>query len=165
MRHVESLVAALELLVAECGIQFPDQGSNLGSLHWKSGVLASGLPGMSLKPLFVRFSVLYSKTWVEPYLQLKCQHESILKVQLIKQTQFCLTTVNSNANFFYFIHEVIMKDFIPVFPSSHSILKLCYFPPLTVLKIYSLTTALGLERMKIIDVLCSYPISVIFDLD
>ena len=31
--HAESLVAVLELLVVICGIQFPNQGSNLGPLH------------------------------------------------------------------------------------------------------------------------------------
>ena len=38
---------ALELLGAPCGIQFPDQGSNLAPLHWEHGVLASGPPGKS----------------------------------------------------------------------------------------------------------------------
>ena len=40
-QHTESLVAACELLVATCGIQFPNQGSNpspalgkWGSSHW-----------------------------------------------------------------------------------------------------------------------------------
>ena len=28
--------------VAECGIYFPDQGLNLGPLHWEHGGLASG---------------------------------------------------------------------------------------------------------------------------
>lgn len=35
-------------LVATYGIQFPDQGSNLGILHWESGVLATGQSGNSL---------------------------------------------------------------------------------------------------------------------
>ena len=43
------LVATYELLVARsCGIQFPDQGSNLGPLHWECGVLAAGPPGKCL---------------------------------------------------------------------------------------------------------------------
>ena len=33
--HVGSLVAARELLVVTCGIQFPDQGWNPGPLHWE----------------------------------------------------------------------------------------------------------------------------------
>ena len=37
-----------DLLVVSCGISFPDQGSNLGPLGWKHGVLATGLPGKSL---------------------------------------------------------------------------------------------------------------------
>ena len=32
-------------LVAACGIWFPDQGSNLGPLHWECRVLATGPPG------------------------------------------------------------------------------------------------------------------------
>ena len=32
-------VAAFKLLVVACGIQFPDQGSNPGLLHWKHGLL------------------------------------------------------------------------------------------------------------------------------
>ena len=36
-----------ELLVAACGIQFPDQGSNWGPLHRECRVLASGPPRRS----------------------------------------------------------------------------------------------------------------------
>ena len=32
------LVTAFELLVAACGLKFPDQGSNLGPLSWERGV-------------------------------------------------------------------------------------------------------------------------------
>ena len=35
-------------LVVACGIYFPDQGSNLGLLHWEHRVLGTGLPGKSL---------------------------------------------------------------------------------------------------------------------
>ena len=35
------------LLVVACGIYVPDQSSNLGSLHWECGVLATGPPGKS----------------------------------------------------------------------------------------------------------------------
>ena len=38
--HARSLVVA-------CRIQFPDQGSNPGPLHWDRGVLATRPPGMS----------------------------------------------------------------------------------------------------------------------
>ena len=41
------LVAAFELLVAARGIYFPDQGLNLGPLHWERGTLATGPPGKS----------------------------------------------------------------------------------------------------------------------
>ena len=47
LRHAGSLVAA-------CGIWFPDQGSNLGPLHWERGVLATGPPGKSLNQYFLR---------------------------------------------------------------------------------------------------------------
>ena len=36
------LAAAGELLNVACGIQFPDQGSNPGPLHWECRVLATG---------------------------------------------------------------------------------------------------------------------------
>ena len=36
-------------LVAACGIQFPDQGQNLGPLHWEHKVLATGPLGKSPK--------------------------------------------------------------------------------------------------------------------
>ena len=47
--HVESLVAAF--FIVEYGIWFPNQGSILGSLNGKHGVLATGPQGspMSLK--------------------------------------------------------------------------------------------------------------------
>ena len=35
------------VLVAACGLWFPDQGSNLGPLHWEPWVLATGPPGKS----------------------------------------------------------------------------------------------------------------------
>ena len=38
LQHVGPLVVA-------CGIQFPDQGWNLGPLHWEQGVSATGPPG------------------------------------------------------------------------------------------------------------------------
>ena len=40
------LVALCELLVVECGIQFPDRGLNLAPLHQEHGVLAPGPPGL-----------------------------------------------------------------------------------------------------------------------
>ena len=39
------------LLVAPCGIKFPEQGPNLGPLHWEHEVLAAGPPGKSLSLL------------------------------------------------------------------------------------------------------------------
>ena len=46
--HTGSLVVAYELLVAECGVQFPDQGSNPGHLHWEQGITGE-VPTVSLK--------------------------------------------------------------------------------------------------------------------
>ena len=42
--HFRSLVAACGLLVEACRIQFPEQGSNPGPLHWEWGFLATGPP-------------------------------------------------------------------------------------------------------------------------
>ena len=50
--HSGSLVAACKLLVIARGIWFPDQGSNLGPLHWEHGVLATRPPGKSQKKPF-----------------------------------------------------------------------------------------------------------------
>ena len=44
---------ACEPLVAACGIEFPDWGSNRGPLHWQRGVLATGPPGNSLQWVLV----------------------------------------------------------------------------------------------------------------
>ena len=41
-------VATCELFAAVCGIQFPNQGSNPGPLHWELEVLATGPPRESL---------------------------------------------------------------------------------------------------------------------
>ena len=40
-----------DLSVATCGIQFPDQGSHPGRLHWQRGVLATGPLGNKTKIL------------------------------------------------------------------------------------------------------------------
>ena len=45
------LVAVCELLIATCGVSFPDQGSNPDPLHWEYRVLATGPPGKSLNKL------------------------------------------------------------------------------------------------------------------
>ena len=42
------LVAVCKLLVVAYGIQCPDQQSNLGTLHWEHGVLATGPAAKSL---------------------------------------------------------------------------------------------------------------------
>ena len=47
LQHAVSLVVAYKLLVAACGISFPDQESNQGPLHWELRVLATGPPGKS----------------------------------------------------------------------------------------------------------------------
>ena len=51
LRHVDSQ------LWHACRIQFPDQGSNLGPLHWEHGVLPTGPPRKSLN--FNCFSFLF----------------------------------------------------------------------------------------------------------
>ena len=47
MQCVRSSVVALKFLVEPYGIQFPDQGLNLGPLHWENRILATGAPGKS----------------------------------------------------------------------------------------------------------------------
>ena len=60
--HAESFSVACELLVMACGIQLPDQGSNLGPLHWEHEILATGPSGKSHKLFlyddnFLRFTL------------------------------------------------------------------------------------------------------------
>ena len=43
-----TFVAACELLVVARGASLPDQGSNVGPLHWEFRVSAIGPPGKSL---------------------------------------------------------------------------------------------------------------------
>ena len=47
LQQVESLDVACELLSSSMWDLVPDQGSNLGRLHWELGVLATGPPGKS----------------------------------------------------------------------------------------------------------------------
>ena len=49
------LAVACKLLVVAYGIPFPNQGLNLGSLHWENGVLATGPPGNSPFCIFFPF--------------------------------------------------------------------------------------------------------------
>ena len=48
--------AARRLFVVVCGIQFPDQGWNLGPLHWECHVLAAGLPGKCRPRFFLKIN-------------------------------------------------------------------------------------------------------------
>ena len=49
-----------QVLVAARGIQSPDQGSNLGSLHWELRVLATGPPRKSLNSFLSKLCVFES---------------------------------------------------------------------------------------------------------
>ena len=40
------------VLVAACGIYFPDEGSNPGPLHWEHGVLTAGPPRKSQESIY-----------------------------------------------------------------------------------------------------------------
>ena len=44
----------LWVLAVDCGFQLPDQGSNLGPLHWEFEVLATGPPGSPHDSAFVK---------------------------------------------------------------------------------------------------------------
>ena len=44
----------LAILAMACGIEFPDQGWNLGPLHWECKAFATGPPGMSLS-IFITY--------------------------------------------------------------------------------------------------------------
>ena len=59
----QGLAVACTFLVVVCGIWFPDQGSNLGPLHWEHGVLAIASPGKSLECLTYRMA-LHLISWV-----------------------------------------------------------------------------------------------------
>ena len=48
--------------VAVCGIQFPDQRSTLGPLHWECRVLTTGPPGKSQ-----HFPKFKASLWADPY--------------------------------------------------------------------------------------------------
>ena len=52
-----------QVLVAVCGIYFPNQGLNLGSLHWERGVLAIGPPGKSPDTAFKEMEQIYEISW------------------------------------------------------------------------------------------------------
>ena len=41
-----------------CGSYFPNQGSNLHPLHWKHGLLTTGLPGKSQESDFKSITIL-----------------------------------------------------------------------------------------------------------
>ena len=48
------LIVACKLIVAACGIKFPDQGLNSGPLYWKQGVCTTGPVGKSPVKLFLK---------------------------------------------------------------------------------------------------------------
>ena len=56
LQHAVFLVVAYKLLVATCGILFPDQKSNQGPLHWEPRVLATGPTGKSSDPFHIDWS-------------------------------------------------------------------------------------------------------------
>ena len=69
------LVAACELFVVACGIQFSDQGSNPGTLHWECRVLATQPPGKSLQFSFKKIFLSKIKS---PFQRRPCQPTPVL---------------------------------------------------------------------------------------
>ena len=62
--HVGCLAVESEVLVGACGIQFPDQGSNPGPLHWEYRVLTTAAPAKSQKWL-----ASHSTSWEQCLIQ------------------------------------------------------------------------------------------------
>ena len=80
-----------QVLVAARGIQSPDQGSNLGSLHWELRVLATGPPRKSLNSLLSKLCVFESVmlhpgclTPRFPHVYTDTQYESSLVLVLVQ---------------------------------------------------------------------------------
>ena len=93
------LVVACDLLVAACGIQFPVQGSNPGTLHWEHEVLATGPPKKSWYGHFLYNLIYVIYFWLcrvfvasWAFLQLQ-QAEAALKLQWL-----LLWSMNSGAH-------------------------------------------------------------------
>ena len=85
------LVWLCQVLVAARGIQSPDQGSNLGSLHWELRVLATGPPRKSLNSLLSKLCVFESVmlhpgclTPRFPHVYTDTQYESSLVLVLVQ---------------------------------------------------------------------------------
>ena len=62
---IHLLIWPHQVSVAACGNQFPDQWSNLGSLHWEHGVLATGSPGKSPFSIFDNLFLASPQSFVE----------------------------------------------------------------------------------------------------
>ena len=69
-----------KLLVVACGIQFPNQGLNLGPLHWDPGVLAMGPPGKSPTLVLVS-SLLFKLIFFNVYHFSNKSHKNINKIK------------------------------------------------------------------------------------
>ena len=59
------------VLVVACAIYFPSHGSNLGPLHWKHGVSATGPPGKALLKC-----LNHGKLYVRPAILVNCMSSS-----------------------------------------------------------------------------------------
>ena len=57
------LAAACEHSAVACGIQFPDQGSNLGPLYWERGGLATGSQGSPDTNTFLSSIYILPAVW------------------------------------------------------------------------------------------------------
>ena len=55
-----------QVLVTACGISFPDQGLNPGSLHWELRVLTTGPPGKCLKLLGTSSRMPHLRPGIKP---------------------------------------------------------------------------------------------------
>ena len=97
-------------IVVACGIQFSDQGSNPGPLHWECGVLATRPPGKSLPLYFyVILSDLlpYYEKIVSCFIDFHSHLISLMILEIMRQSHvFCKivqsAVINSAISIIYF---------------------------------------------------------------
>ena len=76
-------------LVVVCGIQFSDQGLNVGSLHWECRVLAIGPAGKSRHPVFLKHSYWDWHSWrVRRMCQFSTNHFNTWILFLLTESQW-----------------------------------------------------------------------------
>ena len=110
-------------IVAACGILFPDQGLNLGPLHWKHRVLATGPSGKSSSKLFLL--IHYHAGKLHSTHSVSENQHTHLHISLTEQVLMNLLNLIVSTFFWGSSESLVFSKSLSLFPEIYMLISNC----------------------------------------